>query len=229
MEFLRKIFARFLPKEEYSQKHVFFLFSFIFVVWAFYRYFPEILPTWAEELILKPAVWLIPTFWVVKKVEHQPLSSLGFIKSNLFSSFYWGIGLGLVFAIEGLLANIIKYSGLEFGAFQATPLSFFGALFLSFATAFSEETVFRGYIFNRLWRIWKNEWLANLVSSLLFMIIHLPIAVFVLSYTPTVMFVYLLFVLIYAVGSAFVFARTGNIVSSILLHVFWSWPIILFK
>lgn len=229
MTILEKIFARFFPKEEYSKKHVFFLFSFIFVIWAIYRYFPEILPSWVEELILKPAIWLTPTFLLVKRVEKKPLSSLGFTTLNLFPSLYWGIGLGMVFALEGLLANIIKYSGLDFGLQQQTPLSFFGALFLSFATAFSEETVFRGYIFSRLWKIWQNEGWANFVSSLLFTLIHLPVAVFVLGYTPQVMLVYLLFVFIYGLGAAFVFARTGNIVSSILLHVFWSWPIILFK
>ena len=225
----RKIFKRFLHKEELSLKHVFGLFSFIFVIWAVYRYFPGILPAWVEELILKPIVWLVPTFFIVREVERQPFSSLGWTTKNLFPSLYWGIGLGMVFVLEGLITNIIKYSGLNLGAFQASPQTFFGALFLSFATAISEETVFRGYIFNRLLKIWKNEWLANFVSSTLFSFIHLPIAVFGLGYTPQVMLVYLFLVLVYSIGAAFVFARTENIASSILLHVFWSWPVILFK
>lgn len=225
----RKLFSRFLQREEFSPKHVFSLFCFIFVVWAIYRYFPEILPVWMEELILKPIVWLIPTFWVVRKIERQPLSSLGFTKKNLFSSLYWGIGLGMVFALEGLMTNILKYEGLRISPAQYSPLPFLGAIFLSFATALSEETVFRGYIFNRLSLIWKNGWLANFVASFLFTVIHLPVGVFVLGYTPAVMLVYLFLVFVFGVGSGFVFARTGNIVSSILLHVFWSWPIILFR
>jgi len=227
--FLRKILNRFFHKEELSLKHVFGLFSFIFVIWAVYRYFPGILPTWVEELILKPIVWLVPTFFIVREVECQPLSSLGWTKKNLFPSLYWGIGLGMVFVLEGLVTNIIKYSGLNLASFQASPEIFFGALFLSFVTAISEETVFRGYIFNRLLKIWKKEWLANIISSALFSFIHLPIAVFSLSYTPTAMLVYLFLVLIYGIGAAFVFARTKNIVSCIFLHVFWSWPVILFK
>ena len=225
----QKILNRFFHKEKLpSLKDVFSLFSFIFVVWATYRYFPEILPTWVEELILKPIVWLIPTFWLVKKIERQPFSSLGWTTKNLFPSFYWGIGLGMVFALEGLVANVLKYRGFNFGAVY-NPGQFFGALFLSFATAICEETVFRGYIFSRLWQIWKNEIFANAVSSLLFSLIHLPVAVFVLGYTPAVMFIYLFLVFVYGVGAAFVFARSGNIISSILLHVFWSWPVILFK
>jgi len=227
--FFRKIFSFFLHKKEFSLKHVFGLFSFIFVVWAVYRYFPGILPAWVEEIILKPIVWLVPTFFIVKKVERQPLSSLGWTTKNLFPSLYWGIGLGIVFLLEGVITNIIKYSSLNFGAFQSSPQTFFEVLFLSFVTAISEETVFRGYIFNRLLKIWSNEWLANLVSSILFSLIHLPIAIFGLSYTPGVMLVYLFLVLVYGVGAAFIFARTENIVSSIFLHVLWSWPVILFK
>jgi len=225
----QNFFDRIFHREKLSSKHVFFLFSLIFVLWAIYRYFPEILPTWAEELILKPLVWLVPTFWIVKEVEGEKLSSLGFTKKNLSRSLLWGIGLGIVFALEGLLTNIFKYRGLHLISLDYTALTFLGALALSFVTAISEETVFRGYIFTRLWRIWKSEWLANIVSAFLFTLIYLPVGIFVLSYRPMVMLAYLLFVFIYGFASAFVFARTENLVSSILLHVFWSWPIILFR
>jgi len=222
-------FIKIFHNKKLSLKHVFALFSYIFVVWSIYRYFPEILPVWVEEVILKPLVWLIPIFLLVKKTEKLPLASLGITKVNLFPSLYWGIGLGVVFSLEGLLTNTLKYGGLSLEVFQYTPASFLGAVLLSFATAFSEEIFFRGYIFSRLWIIWKKEFLANLVSSLLFVLIHLPIGVFVLGYTPAVMLVFLFLVFIYGIGSAFVFARTGNIISSILLHVLWSWPIVLFK
>jgi len=225
----QNFFDRIFHRQKLSSKHVFFLFSLIFVLWAIYRYFPEILPTWAEELILKPLVWLVPTFWIVKEVEREKLASLGFTKKNLSRSLLWGVGLGIVFALEGLLTNIFKYRGLHLISLDYTTLTFLGALALSFVTAISEETVFRGYIFTRLWRIWKSEWLANIVSAFLFTLIYLPVGIFVLGYRPMVMLAYLLFVFIYGFASAFVFARTENLVSSILLHVFWSWPIILFR
>jgi len=223
------LFDRIFHRHQLSLKHVAALFSFIFVAWAIYRHFPGSLPVWAEELILKPAFWLLPTFLVVTQIEHQPLSSLGLTKKNLFPALYWGIGLGLVFAFEGLLTNIFKYRGLDLINLNYTPQVFLGLVALSFVTAFSEETVFRGYLFHRLWQIWKNEWLANLVSALLFVVIHLPVGIFVLGYRPMAMLGYLFFILVYGFGSAFVFARTRNLVSSILLHVFWSWPIILFR
>lgn len=226
---LEKIFGQILHRNRLSQKHVFALFSFIFILWAFYRYFPEILPVWVEELILKPLIWLIPTFWLVRRIEKKPFSSLGLTRKNLSFSLFWGIGLGIVFALEGLLVNLLKYRGLELVSFNQTPLVFLGSVALSFATAFSEETVFRGYIFNRLWKIWKNEWLASFVSAFLFALIYLPIGVFVLGYKPLVMSIYVGLIFIYGLASAFIFARTGNLLSSILIHVFWNWPIVLFR
>lgn len=225
----QKFFDRLFHRQKPSLKLVFALFSFIFVIWTIFRYFPEIFPVWVEELILKPIVWLLPTFWVVRKVEKESFVSLGFSKKNIFKSLYWGIGLGIVFALEGFLTNIFKYRGLHLISLDYTFLGFLGTLGLSFVTALSEETVFRGYIFTRLWRLWRKEGLANIVSAFLFVLIHLPIGVFVLGYRPLVMLVYLFFVFIYGFASAFVFARTENLISSILLHVFWSWPIILFR
>ena len=122
----QKLFNRIFHPERLSVKHVFALFSFVFVLWAFYRYSPEILPTWAEELILKPLVWLVPTYWLVRAVEKEKLASLGFTKKNLVKALYWGIGFGIVFAVEGLLTNIIKYRGLSLISLDYTSFGFLG-------------------------------------------------------------------------------------------------------
>jgi membrane protease YdiL (CAAX protease family) len=227
--FFKKLTDRFFHRGRLSIRHVLALFSFIFVAWGLYRYFPEITPLWVEELILKPLLWVVPTLWLVKKIEGESWASLGLVKKNLKPSIYWGIGLGFVFALEGLLTNIFKYRGLNLVTLDYSPLAFLGLMAISFVTAFSEELVFRGYIFTRLSRILKNEWLAVFISAIFFALIYLPVVVFVLSYQPVVMLAYLLFVFIYGFASAFVFARTGNLMASILLHIFWSWPIILFR
>lgn len=217
-----------IKKRKYLLKHVFALFSLIFVVWAVFRHLPEP-PEWLTELVLKPLFWLTPTLFLVKKIENAPLSSLGITKKNLFPSLYWGIGLGFLFSLEGFLANILKYHGPNFIALNYSGIMFLGFLGLSLVTAISEEITFRGYIFRRLWAIWGTELFANFISAVLFALIHLPVGIFVLGYTPGMMAVYLFFVFMYGSAAAFIFARTGNLVSSILLHMFWTWPIILFR
>jgi membrane protease YdiL (CAAX protease family) len=199
---------------------------YLVLIWAFYRFLFR-LPDQVEELIVKPILWLVPVFWFLKK-EGFGISSLGLKLKNIFPAIYLSIGLGAVFVAEGLLTNFLKYGGFHFGAnLGSTP--FMASLGLSFITAFSEETAFRGYIFGRLLIALKNELSANIIQTLLWTAIHIPIAFFVWGYTLSQGIVYLFLTAVFGLGSAFIFARTKNIFGSILLHVLWEWPIILFR
>ena len=205
------------------------LYTFLLIVWGLYRFLFR-LPEQIEEIVLKPIIWLGPVMWFLYK-EKAALSSIGWSTKNLFKNLYLGLGFGLVFGLLGVLTHLVKYQGLAFvkTASLASPDLFLMALGLSFITAISEETVFRGYLFNRLWQTLNDEWLANLISSFGWVFIHLPITIFVLHYNPAQVFVYLGLSFIFGAGSAFVFARTRTVVASVLLHVFWGWPIVLFR
>jgi membrane protease YdiL (CAAX protease family) len=209
-------------------KRVTLLYTFIFLVWGFYRYLFR-LPDEIEELVLKPIIWLGPVVFLLWR-EKKSLDSIGWSAKNLFKSLYLGIGLGMLFALEGLLTNWLKYRSFSFVNLQYQSLSvLLVAMGISLATAISEESAFRGYIFNRLWQILKSEWAANLISSFGWALVHLPITYFVLHYSFEQMTTYLVLIFIFGVASALVFARTKTITASILLHVFWAWPIILFR
>jgi len=200
--------------------------AYLILVWAFYRFLFQ-LPDQVEELIVKPILWLAPLFWFLRK-EGFGISSLGITLKNLFPAFYLSIGLGVIFVGEGLLTNFLKYGGFHFGAnLGSTP--FMTSLGLSFITALSEETAFRGYIFSRLLISLKSELIANIIQTLLWTAIHVPIAFFVWGYTLPQGIVYLFLTAIFGMGSAFIFGRTKNIAGPILLHVLWEWPIILFR
>lgn len=207
-------------------KHSTILIAYLLIVWGFYRFLFK-LPEEVEELFIKPILWLVPVFYFVRK-EGRGLSSLGITSKNLFESIYLSLALGLVFAIEGLVVNFIKYEGLLFGA-NIGEKALLVSLGLSLATAISEEITFRGFLFGRIWSVLKSEWRANLVTSFFWALIHIPIAVFwwQLGFPETLGFMIL--TTIFGIGSAFVFARTKNIFSSILLHVLWQWPITLFR
>ena len=138
------------------------------------------------------------------------------------------LGLGIIFAIEGMLVNVLKYGNTNFAA-NVGQNAFIVSLGLSFATAISEEITFRGFLFKRVWHALGSEWTANITTSIIWALIHIPVSIFwwQLEFSATIGF--LVLSTIFGVGSAFIFARTKNIVSSILLHVLWSWPIILFR
>lgn len=207
-------------------KNVIVYSTYLLITWAFYRFlfrFPDNI----EELIIKPIVWLIPLFFFLRK-EGFRISTLGFTFKNLFPAIYLSIGLGAIFVLEGVVTNFLKYGHFSFGANIGTaPLM--TSLGLSFATAFSEETAFRGYIFNRLGYALKNEWTANIVQTIIWTAIHVPVAFFIFNLSLPAALVYLFLTAIFGLGSAFIFARTNNIWGSVFLHVLWEWPIILFR
>jgi len=200
--------------------------TYLLIVWGLYRFLIQ-LPDEVEELVIKPIIWLIPVFVITKK-EGLGLDSLGITVKNLFPSVYFSLALGSFFVMEALIINFIKHNGLSFAANigdKTLPM----ALGISFATAVSEEIAFRGYMFNRLWLALKNEWLANVITTLVWVLIHVPIYIFVLQLGASATIVNLLITTLFGLGSAFVFARTKNVFSSIFLHVLWEWPIILFR
>lgn len=200
--------------------------TLLVIVWAFYRFLFQ-LPDTIEELVVKPIIWIIPIFILIHR-EGLGISSIGVSFKNLFSSIYLSIGLGTIFVVEAVLTNFVKYGHFNFAA-NLGGTSFLATLGLSFATAISEETAFRGYIFSRLMFVGGNELIANLIQAGIWTIVHIPIAFFVFGYTIPQGIVYLVLTAIFGIGSAFVFARTRNIAGSILLHVLWEWPIILFR
>jgi membrane protease YdiL (CAAX protease family) len=207
-------------------KHVTIYSVYLLLVWALYRFLFQ-LPEEIEELVVKPLVWLVPIFWLTTK-EKLSLSSLGVTFKNLFPSIYLSLGLGAIFVFEAVLTNLLKYGHLNFGA-NIGNLPILASFGISFATAISEEVSFRGYIFGRLWFALKDEWAANVVSSLVWTVVHIPIAFFVWRLSVASGLLYLLLTAAFGVGSAFIFGRTRNVTGSILLHVLWEWPIILFR
>lgn len=200
--------------------------TYLVIIWAFYRFLFQF-PDDIEELVIKPILWLIPLFYFLKK-EDLGISSLGFTFKNLFPAIYFSIGLGAVFVIEGVLTNLLKYGSLSFAA-NIGSAPFLASLGLSFATSFSEETAFRGYIFNRLNSALRGEWTANIIQTIVWTAIHIPIAVFIWKLGLVGSLIYLALTAVFGLGSAFIFARTKNVWGSIFLHVLWEWPIILFR
>src|SRR4030042_2289034 len=150
--------------------------TYLIIIWGFYRFLFRF-PDQIEELIIKPVLWLVPIIFLVSR-ERLGISSVGLTFKNFFPAVYLSLGLGAIFVIEAVGANFLKYGSINFAA-NLGSLPFAASLGLSFATAFSEETAFRGYIFNRLWFVMKSELLSNLFTTLLWTAIHVPIAFFV--------------------------------------------------
>lgn len=215
-----------MPKKETLVKNITIYASYLLLIWGCYRLLFK-LPDEVEEVFIKPFIWLLPIFYLLK-VEKAKLSSLGLTFKNIFPALYFSLGLGSFFVLEALIVNYLKYGGFHFAA-NLGEGAILTSLGLSFATAISEEVSFRGYIFNRLWKIFKKELPANLITTAVWVLIHVPITFFVWKLPLVDTLIYLFLTTLFGAGSSFIFARTQNVVSSILLHVLWEWPIILFR
>jgi len=203
------------------------LFLYLIIIWSVYRFF-FLLPEWLDEAIVKPILWVGPVLFLVAK-EKNHLTSIGWSTKSLFKNLYLGWGLGAFFALEGIIANAIKYRGLLFIPLGLTVFDLSSYIFLSLITAFSEETVFRGFIQTRLEKASGNQFLANIVSAFLFAIIHLPIAIFVLSYDLPTLASYTFLMLILGFANGFIFTQTKTITAPTISHALWNLTIMLFR
>lgn len=215
-----------MPNKETSIKNATILATYLVVVWGFYRFLFE-LPEEVEDMLVKPVLWLLPMCFLLKK-ERKGLASVGITLKNLFPSVYFALALGMFFVLVGFVVNYIKYSSLNFTD-NIGEVSFKTALLLSFATAIVEETVFRGFIFNRVWHALGKEWKANILTSLVWALVHVPVALFRWNLELSGSIGILVLIMIFGIGSSYIFARTKNVMSSVFLHILWSWPIMLFR
>lgn len=208
-------------------KYPLYYLIYLFAVWTIFRLSGVITTQELDEFVIKPIIWLVPVLWLIKK-ERVGISSLGITSKNLFPAIYLSLFLGALFTLLALGANYLKYGNFTFTA-NLGEKGVLLILITSFATAISEEVAFRGYIFNRFLTNFDNEFFANLVTSLSWVVIRIPATVSILGYGLGGGIVFLSLSFLYSVGACFIFGRSKNIFSTIFLHVLWSWPIILFR
>lgn len=211
-----------------SIKNVFVLYTILLLVWGFYRVLFK-LPDTVEEVILKPVIWLIPLFYFLHK-EKRGLSSIGWTFKNLFQGIYFGIGLGVLFSLAAVLSNLVKYGGVaNFSSSILQNQNVLLALAIAFITAISEETVFRGFILTRLINFLKDTYLAIIITTIGWIIIHIPVLIFVNQLDFSSLLIQIILAGIFSLGSCFVYLKTNNIMASILVNVLWGFPILLFR
>jgi len=109
-------------------------------------------------------LWLLPVFLMLFRTDRvPPLRALGLVE-------YWrrGVLAGIVIGAILLAAALLR-----FGWPSAPHVTWGSLLGPSFSVGFFEEIPFRGFILQKLWTR-MGFWLANVLTSLLFVAVHLP-------------------------------------------------------
>ena len=211
-----------------SISHIYQLWGWVLLIWSLYRYFLK-LPEWVDEFIFKPLVFVLPVIWFVRRFEKRKLESVGLTGKNFFTSIYIGLGFGLVFALEGVAANAIKY-----GKLQINPIAAVGQyglvllLIISLATAFSEELLSRGFLFNRILEKTKSLPYASFISTVLFVFLHVPILVTSLKLQGAALALYFVTDFVLGLANSLLYYNTGSLVAPILVHIFWNMTVALY-
>ena len=203
------------------------MWAWILLAWSLYRYFFK-LPEWADEFIAKPLVFVAPVIWYVRNKEKESLATLGLTGRNFFTSVYIGLGFGVVFALEGLAAHAIKYGKLDVNPIAAFREYGFFLIILSLATAFSEELLSRGFIFNRLYEKTKNLPYAAILSSVMFMLLHVPILVTMTKLQGMTLILFFVTDFVLGMANSLLYYNLGSLVAPILVHIFWNMTVALY-
>lgn len=214
-----------------KKQAVFIVWFIIFLTWAFYRAYFN-LPEWIDEFVAKPVIFAFPILYLVLIREKGDLSELGLKPSpkEFMTDLYFGVFLGVLFALEGLGANYLKYGNFSFSPSQALKVtSGVGVFFLiNLMTSVWEEILGRGYLYQRLYKITNNQFSASLTSSFLFLLLHVPIMFTRLHLTGSSLIIYPISILLLGITNCYLFSLRGSLTLPILLHAFWNMTVALF-
>jgi membrane protease YdiL (CAAX protease family) len=118
------------------------------------------------NVTIRLLVWVLPVFLYLKFIDRvNPIEYL-----KLRQNWKRGVVIGLVLSLINLLGSILR-----FGPPHLSPqtLTWNSVISTSILIGFVEEIPYRGFMLQRFAET-LGFWIATLISSLLFLIIHLP-------------------------------------------------------
>jgi len=171
--------ARRLSQEKVKAKHLFspfiaylLLFNGFWIGWAYVIYPPmqalgtATLAYALANIAARLLLWVIPVFLYLRYIDH--VNPVAYLKLN--HCWKRGILLGLAFSLLNFFGMLLRF-GLPHPSLHYVTWN--SVLSTSILIGFFEEIPFRGFVFQKLQEKFPF-WIAHLLSSLLFLSIHLP-------------------------------------------------------
>ncbi|MEK7166509.1 MAG: CPBP family intramembrane glutamic endopeptidase [Patescibacteria group bacterium] len=206
----------------------YFIWSGVLIIWSLYRVYIR-LPEWVDDFVIKPVVFVLPVLFYVIYRERRPLASIGLTLGKFFRDVYLGLGFGMLFALEGLVANSVKH-----GTFSFAPLipitggQLILAVVLALVAAGSEEVLVRGFFYTRLRDGYGSEMKALVISTAMYVLLLVP-AIFLISrLVGMTLFVFVLTNIVMSLANTLIFSETKTLTVPILIHAFWNMAVALY-
>lgn len=210
------------------------IWAIVLIVWSFYRT-KWAVPgqfEWFDEFIAKPLVFLVPVVWYIKKYEGSfSFKSLGFETKNITKDLSFTMLIGFLFTGAALAANFFKNGSLSFSdtLFTGQSTTLLYVIVAGFATAVIEELLTRGFLLKRLYAQSNRLYYASLQTSLLFLVLHIPILFTNYKLSGPAIILFLVTDFILSMINSLIFLESGSIVAPILIHFFYNMAIILYS
>lgn len=197
-----------------SLKFTIIIYLLVLIIWSAYRFLFR-LPEKTEELIVKPVIWLLPIL-IISSSEMGAILKGFSVKSISYKDLFLSFGAGL--GLAGLQLVTTKGLKLVTDINLTTDGKNLDVLVIVTATALTEEIFFRGFLLNSLAR-YNKLMVANIITSLLFALIHLPIIMTTTNYViPNVLLgLYIVAVTSFVFGMLYL--RKRNLWMPVLAHL----------
>lgn len=216
------------PDATKLSERVYTIWGGVLILWALYRAFvfwPEVV----DEFIIKPLLFVIPVVFYVLKIEKRQLASIGVAIGKFTRDMYLGVAVGVLFLLEGLLTNILKHGTISIApVIPMTVGSITLTLFISLAAAFCEELLVRGFFYTRLKEAYQNEAKAFVFSTLMYLLILIPVVFTRLHLTGTTLAIFVVSNLVLSSVNTFIFRETKTLTVPVLVHTFWNMVVLLY-
>lgn len=190
----------------------------ILIIWAVYRAnFGTSMPVWFDEFIAKPAVFILPVYYYISRIE----------KKRFFEQVGLGHSIGLRdIAVAGLLTVIfcgfLWYARSALGLPASSGMYLVWLLVLAIATAISEQILATGFILHRLYDESKNVITAPFFSSILFFFLHIPILFTDQRIVGYLLLRIMLTDVLLSLSISFMYVARRNLLYPIIIHTFYN-------
>ncbi len=138
------------------------------ILWSFYRAaFKTDLGVWFDELVAKPAIFLIPVYIFVTKFEQKNIfKSVGLKAKSWWYEIFLGLLMGSIFFLASMFLSDARF---YFGG------KFIQWVILALATATVEVVLSQGFVLERLYKESKNMITAPIYASILNFLLNVPL------------------------------------------------------
>jgi|GEM_PF-292885 len=191
----------------------------VFCMWVIYRYLFHF-PVWFDESIGKAVFFGLPVGLYLSLTHSERMMET--LEPNAVQPGLWmGLAVGGIFGFAGTLASLLKSRVIV----QAAPLfaatAFWQQFGLAMMTGFWESLFFYGWVMVVVREKFCTWPLLNqcLLTAGVFLVFHLPNTL--LRYSAGDIGGQLALLFFFALGQAFLFARTRNIYALAMSHAIW--------